>query len=1028
MSDSTLPARQSAQDLCLYLLGPPCVVWAGQPLIIPRRQTRALLFYLAAQRQAAPRERLCFLFWPDTLESVARRNLTHLLTHLRQALPAAGILQATTDGLGLDPLQAWSDAADFQRLCTVREPHRTEALRQAVDLYRGPFLAGFSLPDSPEFEAWSLQERYTLERLYLEALEALIEENTAQGAYDEAIVCAQRYLDCDELSEKVHGHLIELYAITGDRSAALRQFERCMVVLERELGVSPLPETRAAYEAARHGRRVSQAPAPPPVWTTLPSLDAPLIGRDEALERLQQAYAQAQSGHGRMVLVSGEPGIGKSRLVQEFVTGVQSEATVIAGSGHEPEQGLPYWPLIEALRPHLLARGRATLDLDRFYLAEVARLLPELHTLLPDLPDPLAVERGQEQSRLFLALACWLQELAARRPPLVLCLDDLHWADETTLSWLGYLARRIRHAPVLVLGTYRTEGSSAVAGLRAQWARLGLLQEIALEGLSQDEVLCLIHHLSGQAGSTERFSQHLHHETGGNPFFILETLRAMFEAGFLQQKGGGWTFAGDDVATRDDYKLPLPDTVNQAICDRVGCLDPQARQVLEAGAVLGHQFSFDLIYSTSGRSEGEVADALEALLARQVIAERPLCSGVYCFNHDLIRAVVYRDLSYGRRRLLHRRAGEALAKLRPDDAAALAWHFERAEDLRRAAEYALQAGCNARTIFAYAEAHTWFDKALALLGRDAVHRRDPEGLAANRRLRIEALHDRGWVFRLLGDMEAYMRDSQEITRLAGLLGDQYLLAQARWREASTHRWFCRYRQAVEAAEDSLRLSQAVGDPRLEAICWRELGLAAREAGDYQRAQAALERALDLFVRLDEAVYEIHVLGNLSTLHLYQGEYEQAMDLACCALARCDEQNLHFERRLPLGDLGAAAAAIGNLDLARQHLLESLSIARQIADRTQEIFCLGHLGWLYLREQEATTALEYLQGALALAEQIDSRTEQSWLHAGLAEAQWLADQPDAAVAHARRALELAQTYGQARDEELARRVLNGPGKG
>ncbi len=1010
--------------LHVYVLGPPRVEWVGQPLAVPRRQARALLFHLASSEQTASRQALQFLFWPDIRELDARRYLTRLLTHLRRALPVPEVLQAAGDRVGLDMLQTWSDVVEFDRLCAVKHSyHRSMALQEAVALYSGPFLAGFSLPGSPEFEAWSLQEQCARERRYLEALDSLIEDCTVRGAYHEAIAYAQRYLETDELAEKVHRCLIELYALDDDRGAALRQFERCATILERELGVSPLPETRMAYQAVLQGRQAALAvpmPVPPPVWTTFPSLHAPLVGRGESLSRLQQASDQARLGHGSVILIAGEPGIGKSRLLQEFVTGLRDQATVVSGSSHEPERGLPYWPLVEALRPYASTASLAVLQVEPLYLAEVARLLPEVRTCLPDLPTLSPAELGQDQGRLFLALVQWLRSLAARRPPLILCLDDLHWADEATLSWLGYLVRRVQMAPILVIGTYRIEEAGAVSSLRTQLMRQGILHEIVLEGLPLSEVVRLVRHFADQTGGANKFSRRLHRETGGNPFFLLETLRAMFEAAILWQDETGWS-TGLDETTEDYRELPLPDTVCQAIRERLSCLGLQARQVLEAGAVIGQRFDLNVVRQTSGRRDEEVVDALEMLSARQLISEN---ASTYQFDHDLIRNIVYRDLSAGRRQLLHRRAAAALLGHRAHDAGALARHFEQAGDLAQAAYYALQAGERARDVFAHIEAHAYFDKALTLLGGEAGHLRKPKEIAANRRLRIQALYGRGWAFRLLGDMDAFRHDSEEIARLAGLLGDQRELAHLYWREAHTYRWFCRYGQALAAAEEGIRLSRAIGKVWLEAICQRESGMAARAMGDYAKAQAALERALELFADLGDIEYEIHSLGNLSTLWWLQGKYDRALDLARRELARCEQVGSPFDRRLALGDMGAAAAAMGDADQARLWLEESLSIAQQIADRTQEILCRGHLGWLYVQTRQPTQALEHLRGALNLAEQVGSRTEQSWLHLGLVEAHGLAGDGSLAANHGRQALRLADAHGRAYDQELARLVWAG----
>ncbi|MFN2167289.1 MAG: ATP-binding protein, partial [Anaerolineae bacterium] len=500
------------------------------------------------------------------------------------------------------------------------------------------------------------------------------------------------------------------------------------------------------------------------------------------------------------ILIAGEPGIGKSRLLQEFVTGLRDQPAVVVGSSHEAERGLPYWPLVEALRPCALSANLATLQVDPLYLAEVARLLPELRTVLPELPDLPPAELSQDQGRLFHALTHWLLAMARMNPPLVLCLDNLHWTDETTLSWLGYLARRIQMSPVLILGTYRTGQASAVASLRTSLMRLGLLREIVLEGLGVAEIVQLIRHLSGRATGSMRRIQRLHRYTGGNPFFFLEILRAMFEAGILWNDGTGWSTNWDETS-EGNQELPLPDTVCQAIRERVSRLSRHARQVLEAGAVLGRRFDLILVRQTSGRSEAEVVDALEMLSDRHLVSAS---AGSYEFGHDLIRTIVYRDLSYGRCRLLHLRAATALLRLRSNDTGALARHFEAAGEPGRAARYLLRAGEQARDVYAHTEARASFDKALALLEKEAAHLQDPQSIVSNQRLQVQALAARGWAFRLLGDMEAYARDSQEVAKLAGLLGDQRTLAHLRWREAYTHRWFCHHAEARRAAEEGVQ--------------------------------------------------------------------------------------------------------------------------------------------------------------------------------------------------------------------------------
>jgi predicted ATPase/DNA-binding SARP family transcriptional activator len=298
-----------------------------------------LLYRIAAAAQPVPREQLGFLLWPESTEPTARRNLTVLLTQIRRALPRPDLLVTLDDAIGLDHAAMETDTAILAKLI----PHATSAgqldlLANALRQYRGPFLDGFALPDSAEFDAWASQERQVWERRYLDTLAVLVEGYAAAGAYPAAIDAAQRALAIDELAEDMHRRLIMLYAAAGNRTAAMRQFEQCIVVLERELGVDPLPETRAAYEAVRDGRYedtrlgdnqtirpgdremghspspllpVSPSPSLPISSGRLPAPPNPLIGRSAEVAAVA---ALLQDTDMRIVTLSGPGGSGKTRL------------------------------------------------------------------------------------------------------------------------------------------------------------------------------------------------------------------------------------------------------------------------------------------------------------------------------------------------------------------------------------------------------------------------------------------------------------------------------------------------------------------------------------------------------------------------------------------------------------------------------------------------------------------------------------------------------------------------------------------
>jgi predicted ATPase/DNA-binding SARP family transcriptional activator len=342
------PQGATERPLHITLLGPPQITMRGTPLSLPRRQLRALCYRLAVALQPVPREQLCFLLWPDIADAAARRNLTVLLNQLRQALPSPDVILTHGDAILLDTSQVQSDTVAFaEAIGFAAQRAELELLAAAVNLYTGSFLHGFSLPNSPEFDMWMAQERQHWGRRYLDTLAMLVDGYASSGAYTQAIAAAQRALAVDELAEDMHRWLIQLYAASGDRAAALRQFERCVLVLERELGVSPLPETRAVYNAVRAGEvplragvktdtlragRSSALAAPPASTSTqstpaaprtsLPTPPTPLIARRD--ERAAAAALLADPGV-RLLTLVGAGGSGKTRLALQIAWDVAEQ-------------------------------------------------------------------------------------------------------------------------------------------------------------------------------------------------------------------------------------------------------------------------------------------------------------------------------------------------------------------------------------------------------------------------------------------------------------------------------------------------------------------------------------------------------------------------------------------------------------------------------------------------------------------------------------------------------------------------------
>ncbi len=947
------------QDLHLCLLGPPQITWKGHSLTIARRQVRALLYRLAVAEHPLGRDQICFLFWPDVPQTKARRNLSHLLTHLRRTLPDPSLLLLTQQDVQLDPQRVGTDVATFVRYVDEwRQTGNGQALPRAVNLYRGPFLAGFALPTSGEFEHWLSTERQLWQQRYLDALRHLVESCVARGALDDAIRFARAYLKTDNLAEDIHRHLIALYAATGNRTAALRQYEACMSALERELSIAPLPETRTLYEAVLRGDSIPLQQRPPSVVLPTAGPSVPLVGRDDALSVLSRAYEKARVGRGHIVLISGEAGVGKSRLVAEFIRGLPGR--VIVASAQPGTQRLPYYPVVQALRAHLstllppradtYGQSGSASAMAPVWLAEVARLLPEVRTRVPNLPLPIPGEPEEMRLRLFEALTQVVFALTTCAHPTIFCLDDLHWADHATLEWVGYLASRLTGQRLLVLATYRSEEEAAVTDLRRHLSHGARLTEVRLAGLQIQDIRRILRHLFGPLPEEDAVAHRLRQATGGNPFFLLEILRALEE----QQV---------DINTLDFRHLPLPDTVCEAVAARLARLTPQARQVLEAGSVLEDQFSFDLVHLIAGRSEAETVSALEELVARQLLTVR---EGRYRFTHDLGRQAVEHSLNPVRRQLLHRRAARAVARLHPDALAVQAGHLEKAGLFDKALDVYLRAAEKAQVLGAWQEVDHCYTRALALLDILDPGRCDPAHLQRRGDILVERAHMRFLQGRL-ADRDADIAFLEELAETCGneSLRLRVCLARSRYLNLDG-----RYQEALVVARDGLRLAERLEDNTARAQLLARMGFAHYFRGEYREALKALQMALML--EQEETVARAEVLSVLSYTYYLLADYPRSLEYRRQALGIRRRLRLLARVAEDLTDMGILHTRLNHLDEAERYLQDALALARRIGSQPAESYALNNLGNLYYLQGNYPAALEHYRRSLALQQATGSR--------------------------------------------------------
>lgn len=973
-----LDKRHGEPKVNFYLFGTPAINCQERPFTLPRRQARALLFRLAVNRQPVPREHLADLLWPDKPPATARRNLTRLLSYLRGQLPQPDLLQVGKTAVSLHPYLATSDVVQFTRLCAADNPSEWET---AVSLYRGPFLAGFTLNDSPEFDNWMSREQRQLERLYLEALWRLAVLPTQKPAA--AIHFARLYLDTDDLAEEMHRQLITLYAASGDRSAALRQYETCVVVLERELGVPPLPETRAAYEAARDGRQLS-APqkAPAPEWATLPGLDLPLIGREAVWDTMAKVYGRFRSGG--VIFISGEPGVGKSRLMQEFASA--QPGWVLTGNSHADGRTIPYQPLIQALRQALSFsdRWRAA----PIWLAEAARLLPELPTVFPGLPLPMEVEPEQAQARLFEALTQLFHSLAADAP-LLLCLDDVHWADEATRGWLQYVVRRLSGSQLCIIATYRTQEAAVLDEWRRTLGRAHLKADVPVAGLAAAAVASLLRQASENDVEPARLAPRIHAATGGNAFFVLEIVRELLETNQL---------------TNPPSDLPLPATVRETVLRRVGRLTPLAQQILEITAVLSPLLTFPFIHQAAGRGDMETAVSLEELATHQLLLAD---DDQFHFQHDLVREAVYQNISSWRRQLLHRRAAAVLTMVGNQKdagwAAATAVHFAAAGEAVQAIAAYRQAADAAQSLYAHQEAINYLQRAIELAqesgGKTAVLPYLHEALADNLAIAGEftaaetAYHV---ALALMPEDEPLL--SAALERKLGAT----LPTQQRYEEAETV-----YRTAL-ARLDALpptAVTQQHKSIRLNILLGLGDALYFQTRSDammdlMEQAQALLaevgtvEQQSNYYSRLDQIAFTQN-RWRVSAKNLKNGQTALTLAQKSGNVRLIARQQFH---------LGFQLLWYDNLSEAEEYLRQSLMGAEALGDFWLQDQCLVYLNILYRLQGNTAQVAAQLPHLIEISQAVGysnyigvAQANAAWLHYRAGEWQQAQTQAAAAVA-------------------------------
>ncbi|MGH8926990.1 MAG: BTAD domain-containing putative transcriptional regulator [Acidimicrobiia bacterium] len=895
-------------QLHLALLGPPEIKVDGEPLEVDTRKAVAMIAYLAVSGDQPTREQVATLLWPDLDPERARATLRRTLSALRTGLSGRW--------LRADRLRIWlngdSRITDIERVAELIGqdhghgpdklcPKCATNLAEAAALFRGPFMAGFFLRDSSEYEDWQRREEERQQRILREVLERLGLALAAGGRFDEAASAARRRLDLDDLDEAAHRQLMQFLVWNGDRTGALRQFRECAAVLDRDLGVPPLPETRALYEQILAGE---EAPAPAGRVTIAPiaAPSAPASPKASGfVGRMTELSSLTRSGH-RLVTVTGEEGIGKTRLIDEWMSRM---GAVSARSAASPgASSVPYLAIRDALAS-AIANGR--MEPPPAAAAEAVRLLPELASVGFGSPGPAGDQRAGARFHAGVTAA-----LAHLIPNGILVIDDAQWLDESSIAMIVYmLTHQTAGAPRLVLALREEEMDPShpllIVGRRME--RTGEALRLPLGPLPPSEARLLLEH-EGYHAIDQGLAERILEAAAGNPLFVLAYRDAI----------------GSD---RED----LPPDLEEVVAARIGHLDDISQQVLAAASVLGAESDVEVLRVVAGRSEEEVVTSIEALVQRRLLDE---VGGGVRFSHEVIRRAVYRSLSAARRRLLHSRAA-GVVRHQP---ANLAHHLELAGRSNEAAIAHAQAGEAALRLFAYPEARDHLEAALALghLDRASVNLRlgdsylrmgdyrsalaayeavDSPGTSA------EVEHRIGEVYRRLG---RYELAEASYAAAAESSGDDALASQIAANRALVAHQQGNTTRSRKFAATALQRAEQAGDGATLAQAWNLAGMLSPDA---KRAVREFEKALAKADEIGRPDLAAAALNNLAIARRRVGDSQGGVDAARRALALLEPVGDRHQLAALHSNLADALHEIGEEQEARIHLTKSAALFAEV---------------------------------------------------------------------------------------------------
>jgi DNA-binding SARP family transcriptional activator len=1009
--------RRMGAHVRYSVLGPLEVRDGERLLNLGSRKQRAVLALLLIQAGSVVSvDALIDGLWGESAPATAQGTLQAYISNLRKILEPSrapgeppAVLVSRPPGYVIDVAPDALDASRFEGLAArggelLRAGRADEAravLNEALALWRGAAYGDLA------FEPFAQEEIARLEELRLNTLEDKVEAELALGRHRTLIGELRRLVEKEPLRERLRGNLaLALYrdARQADALATLRGGRE---YLADELGIDPGPELRDLEDRMLRQDTTLE-------WRPLPSQSYEvgeqqgLVGRRAELDVLSRAAHSARSGRGRVLLIAGDPGIGKTTLLEEFSTW-EHGLSIHWGYCHEGEGAPPFWPWRQILESLVSETSPgAVLGAAGARSADLLQVLPELATDAADEARDVVPNPEEARFRLYVAVASVLTQLARNRP-LMIVLDDLHWSDSATLRLLEFVAKKIRQGHILIVATYRDievgpdhQLSPALASL----ARLPMVERVTLDGFSPQEVSSYVLSVTGSAPA-EAFVDELHSRTGGNPFFLAEVLRLVEGA-----------VKPEEVAIESIARVPA--NVRDVILARVGTLPPEAQRFLEEAAVLGRAFDVQALAALESVDEGEVLDALTpAVKARLIVATDPI-AGDYRFSHALVRDALYEELTPGIKARLHLSWGEVLEALRASDpahAAQIAAHYYQAGVLGaadKAVRYGTIAADHAVAQLAYEDAERLYRSALRFVDRMSRGReRDAAELRLRQGLNNVLVMIRGYTAPEIAP------GLERIRELTDEVGDERQRASALWGSVSFHAVLPEMNVALGLSDDLLQLAVESDDPSVKWVAHTARGRCCWQIGSLAEARRHFDLALGLVDSVDagfiapmlpEQDAETYCKTVLAEVMWLQGDTDAAWKIVDEQLQRAKARGHPLPYVVALGTCSILAAYEGNVGEVKTRIEELIEIGERKGFPWYRLAGSALRGWAVAHEGDPAAGLDEMVAAMAAIEASGSRMITGMVQPLLAATQLDSGHPEEALRLVDRGLAIADETG------------------